>query len=99
MRFLAYSCLACLAVSLPGGAKADFFFEGLQPFSIRACVEAQPYTDPVVAPTRGPVIIEGTPSAFNDGDVPRFYAFPCLDRQPKGKASVRRAAPRHVHQK
>lgn len=74
VRFL----ILLLTVSA-GPAQAGFHFEGLEPFSTRACIEAdQSYTDPIVTP--GYTIIEGSPSAFNDGGVPRFDAGACTTR-------------------
>lgn len=57
-------------------AQAGFHFEGLEPFSTRACNEApMANPEPVIIPN-GPRR-EGSPSAYNDGGIPRFSAPPC----------------------
>lgn len=80
-------------------SEARFLFEGLQPFSVRACADVTPFSDPVVTRQGGPSSIEGTPSAFNDAGVPRFMTFPCSDTRIQGKAPAPSRQRRHVPQK
>lgn len=84
---------ALLVAAAP--SQAGFFFEGLTPFSIRACEDRPQFAEPVVrAPGLAqPPVIEGTPSALNDGGVPRFRALPCAPARPASKHSAPRRHP------
>ena len=101
MRRFILICSLALPGAAPLPAMADFFFEGLQPFSYRACIEIPAYSEPQVAIPRGSASVEGTPSAFNDGGAARFQAFPCIDRRGQVKYGPSRShgAPRAPHQK
>lgn len=98
LRTLLPALIACTFGLAAERAEAGFFFEGLQPFSYRACPDRPEYRDPIVASP--PVAVEGSPSAFNDGGVPRFQPQACPQHQVRGKAPQRQAPrPRFIHQK
>lgn len=78
--------IALLAVSTPFPAQAGFFFEGLEPFSTRACDPVdRRYQDPEILPPGSGVIV-GSPSRYNTGGTPPFRALPCASPRP-GKAA------------
>jgi hypothetical protein len=85
------AALALLAVSAPA-AQANFFFEGLEPFSARHCVDVDPtLRDPRVIPP--PAAVTGTPGAWIlDGERP-FSAPPCGGTPGKIGAPLRHHAP------
>jgi hypothetical protein len=82
--------LAVLSASA-SAAQANFFFEGLQPFSERHCIDFDPtLEDPkVIAP---PSAVEGTPGAWSIDDRP--YAAPACATGKPGKFEQ----PRHHRQ-
>lgn len=97
-----YTFIAIVTLGASAGvaapAAAGFILEGLEPFSIRACDDgAVPRAQ---GPSGQPPLVEGSPSAFNDGGIARFRAQPCPQPQPQTRgAPARRTGRPPVHQK
>lgn len=83
---------AVTALGTTDRADAGFFLEGLAPYSYQACPDRPEYGEPIVSIP--PSSVEGSPSAYNDGGIPRFRTQNCPQGQGRGKSPTReRPAP------
>lgn len=88
---LAPACAIALAAVVAPAAPvhAGFILEGLQPFSVRACPDGEFYGDPIVAAPRSAIV--GSPSKYNDGNIPPFQPQNCPSESAKmGKSPVQK---------
>lgn len=76
-RYTAFLFLVMMGISPAPSANAGFILEGLKPFSVSPCGARDSYADPFVSPPAGAMV--GSPSAYNDGGIPRFHAQDCSD--------------------